>query len=144
MHVRTEFQCNFYSNNEFGIWRCESKSAGACLRTSSISYWTIHLWFRGLTVRRAGGLLGLLLRLLCSLPEAVWPCFVCDGKIISQLHKDPEAEGVDPSEEPVLHTQTNTHAHACTHTHRDTHTHTRCIAWRHGLLNHSQEWGLSG
>lgn len=78
--------------------------------------WKISLWTSLLVVFpyfhcvRGRGFLSLLLRLLCSHPEAVWPRFVCDGQIISQLHKGPEAEGGDPGEGPVTHT----HIHTCT------------------------------
>lgn len=91
---------------------------------------------------RKRSVLALLQRLLCSLPEAVWPRFVCDAQIISQLHKDPEAEGGDPSKGPVMSTHTLVHSLSLSQTH--TRTHTLLLLGGMAYYSHSQEWGLSG
>lgn len=122
MHARIVLRCNFYWNKEFSVhtqarlwfWGVGLFTGNLCwtsyltihLRNYIISPWVTFPYFHN---ERGRAFLALLLRLLCSLPEAVWPCFVCDAQIISQLHKDPEAEGGDPSEGPVMYGHTHTH-----------------------------------
>ena len=117
-----------------------SKAASAELLlwlNNKLNNWISPPWVRFPSFHHESkrSVLALLQRLLCSLPEAVWPRFVSDAQIISQLHKDPEAQGGDPSEGPVIPPPPNTH----------TYTHTEALLLG-GMTcySHSYEWDLSG